>query len=172
MAHGSSRLSVDPSLMAPGDAKLAVMPRKVEQILRDARTDEGQPMLARGERVLQNPDRTWAIDMTPRTGSITVTNGEGKTRVIPAAEFPPTLRLDNIEGVAFAFIGGHPGAIEIAGVILLMSMLGAVVLARKKVELDERALREHPHGPLVGGHTRLAVQGDGAEPANAGGGRA
>jgi NADH-quinone oxidoreductase subunit J len=173
MAHGSSRLTVDPSLVAPGDAKLAVMPRKVEQILRDARTPEGQPMLARGERVAQNADSTWAIDVTPRTGSITVVNAEGKTRVIPAEQFPATLRLDNIEGVAFAFIGGHPGAIEIAGVILLMAMLGAVVLARKKVELDERALREHPHGPLVGGHTRLAVQGEaaGAE-TGSGGGRA
>jgi NADH-quinone oxidoreductase subunit J len=49
----------------------------------------------------------------------------------------------NIEGVAFTLLEGHPGAIEIAGVILLMAMLGAVVLARKQVQLDEEAKARH-----------------------------
>ena len=45
--------------------------------------------------------------------------------------------------MAFALIGDKPGAIEIAGVILLMAMLGAVVLSRKQVQLDEEAKARH-----------------------------
>jgi hypothetical protein len=38
-------------------------------------------------------------------------------------------------------LGEHPGTIEIAGVILLMAMLGSVVLSRKQVQIDEEAKR-------------------------------
>jgi hypothetical protein len=51
---------------------------------------------------------------------------------------PADLEVYNVEGIAFTLLNDHPGSIEIAGVILLMAMLGAVVLARKKVEIDER----------------------------------
>jgi NADH-quinone oxidoreductase subunit J len=51
--------------------------------------------------------------------------------------------VTNIEGVAFSLLRDHPGSIEIAGVILLMAMLGAVVLARKQVQLDEEAKARH-----------------------------
>jgi hypothetical protein len=47
--------------------------------------------------------------------------------------------VTNTEQVGFELLRAKPGAIEIAGVILLMAMLGAVVLARKKVEMDEDA---------------------------------
>jgi len=56
-----------------------------------------------------------------------------------AAESP----LQNVESVAFDLLAAHPGAIEIAGVILLMAMLGAVVLARKQVQADEEAKARH-----------------------------
>jgi len=45
--------------------------------------------------------------------------------------------VSNVEGVGWNLLKEHPGSIEIAGVILLMAMLGAVVLARKKVEAEE-----------------------------------
>ena len=41
--------------------------------------------------------------------------------------------------MGFNFLSEHPGTIEIAGVLLLMAMLGAVVLSRKQVQLDEDA---------------------------------
>ena len=49
----------------------------------------------------------------------------------------------NIDGVGYTLVAGHPMALELAGVILLMAMLGAVVLARKQIELteDEKAAR-------------------------------
>jgi len=54
-------------------------------------------------------------------------------------ELPAALEARNVESVAFDFLNRHPGAIEIAGVILLMAMLGAVVLSRRQVDLEEQA---------------------------------
>jgi NADH-quinone oxidoreductase subunit J len=64
----------------------------------------------------------------------------GKARLmegLPAAVATP--EPTNTERVAFDLLADHPGSIEIAGVILLMAMLGAVVLARKQVQIDEEA---------------------------------
>jgi NADH-quinone oxidoreductase subunit J len=74
-------------------------------------------------------------------GTVTIAYGEGRQRVITTNDpgWPQDLKLSNIEGVGFTLLRDHPGSIEIAGVILLMAMLGAVVLAQKKVELDEKA---------------------------------
>lgn len=55
---------------------------------------------------------------------------------------PADVRDENIEGVGFALIAGHPMALELAGVILLMAMLGAVVLARKQIEIGEEEKAE------------------------------
>ena len=57
------------------------------------------------------------------------------------------------EGFSFELAyGALPGSIETAGIILLMAMLGAVVLARKKVELDEAAKAQaHAAGAAGGG---------------------
>ena len=50
---------------------------------------------------------------------------------------PEDARATNLDGVGWALIAGHPMTLEIAGVILLMAMLGAVVLARKQIEIGE-----------------------------------
>lgn len=50
---------------------------------------------------------------------------------------PTDLRAENTDGVGFTLIAEHPMALELAGVILLMAMLGAVVLARKQIEIGE-----------------------------------
>jgi NADH-quinone oxidoreductase subunit J len=50
---------------------------------------------------------------------------------------PAGLDVTSTEGVGFALIAAHPMALELAGVILLMAMVGAVVLARKQVDLSE-----------------------------------
>ena len=50
---------------------------------------------------------------------------------------PDSLEVTNAEGVGFDLIAAHPMALELAGVILLMAMIGAVVLARKQIELSE-----------------------------------
>jgi hypothetical protein len=90
---------------------------------------------------------------------VQVAYGQGQTRwVTPAHEkWPQKLEITNPEGVGFSLLSGAPGAIELAGVILLMAMLGAVVLARKKVELDDAAKlaaqnRHLPDAPLSPAH--------------------
>ncbi|MCW5756416.1 MAG: NADH-quinone oxidoreductase subunit J [Phycisphaeraceae bacterium] len=61
--------------------------------------------------------------------------GGGQRRVA----LPESVSVTNTEGLAFNLLGDYPGTIEIAGVILLMAMLGAVVLARKFAQIDEEA---------------------------------
>jgi len=64
-------------------------------------------------------------------------DGEPGTRelVIPNDD-----ALTNTRGVGMALVADFPISLELAGVILLMAMFGAVVLARKQIELgdDER----------------------------------
>lgn len=125
--------------MVAGDRQLAFMSKKVTAVLREAN------LIKEGEKVVGSSVLMTAYG-TPRDGdptldAIKIQSADGKQRTLPRSEWPKDLTLSNTEGVAFALINDHPGAIEIAGVILLMAMLGAVVLARKKVEMDEHALR-------------------------------
>ncbi|MEX2080832.1 MAG: NADH-quinone oxidoreductase subunit J, partial [Dehalococcoidia bacterium] len=76
-------------------------------------------------------------------GVVWVEGPDGLSRSVTSDQWPPELRETNIEGIAFTFLAGLPGAIELAGVILLMAMLGAVVLARKQVQLGDEAKARH-----------------------------
>lgn len=58
----------------------------------------------------------------------------------------------NIERVGLALVYKFPVSLELAGVILLMAMFGAVVLARKQIELGEDEKRE------AAGMKRLSVE--------------
>lgn len=60
----------------------------------------------------------------------------GDGRVV-SMRIPEDARATNLDGVGWALIAGHPMTLEIAGVILLMAMLGAVVLARKQIEIGD-----------------------------------
>ncbi|QYU66053.1 NADH-quinone oxidoreductase subunit J [Leptolyngbya sp. 15MV] len=118
------------------DALLAVMPGKIEKSLRDAGLMGPGDVLARNETTGQ-----WLFDLD--AGVIEVVSRQGEVRRIPREEWPSTLATGNVEGVAWSLLAQHPGTIEIAGVILLMAMLGAVVLARKQVQIDEEAKARH-----------------------------
>jgi NADH-quinone oxidoreductase subunit J len=48
----------------------------------------------------------------------------------------------NIERVGLDLVSRFPVSLELAGIILLMAMFGAVVLARKQIELGEDEIRE------------------------------
>jgi len=110
---------------------LAEMPRKIERILKS------NNMLRDGEHVLTED----GVVAFGADGSMLRLVSDGGTREIPKSEWPEELRVTNVEAVGFNLLRDHPGAIEIAGVILLMAMLGAVVLSRKQVEMDEDAKR-------------------------------
>jgi NADH-quinone oxidoreductase subunit J len=176
LAGGASTLRADPSLATPGDRLLASsrdsaertgMRKKVETALRTTHVPKSnrlgpgaegvEPLLLDGEGlVFDKAKGGWAIVVNDRGASyLTVAdqNGEGPNkRTIPAALWPTDLRLSNVERVAFELIDNHPGSIEIAGVILLMAMLGAVVLARKKVDLDEA--EKHAAVNVLGGRPK------------------
>jgi NADH-quinone oxidoreductase subunit J len=115
---------------------LSVLPQKVERSLREA------GMIGPGESVQRN-QRTgeWGIDL--ERGVILINTAHGEARELARDKWPVELLPKNIEGVAWSLLAEHPGTIEIAGVILLMAMLGAVVLARKQVQMDEDAKARH-----------------------------
>lgn len=140
LANGSAGLKPEPKFAA-GDRGMLVMPKRAEAILRR------EKLLADGERVVGQRLDSLPLGAEP---VLKIVGTGGATRELPRSQWPASLSVTNTEGVAFFLIAGHPGAIEIAGVILLMAMLGAVVLARKKVEMDERAKLEaamRQHGP-------------------------
>lgn len=118
-----------PELSRPGqmqeDALLMDMPRKIERSLASA------GKLPEGVKVKIDAESSKAIiDWTTR--SVTLTDGS-------TAALPDSLKVTNPDRVGFNLLRDHPGTIEIAGVILLMAMLGAVVLSRKQVQIDEEA---------------------------------
>lgn len=137
LVRGSSQVA--PPLTYASGQRIVEVPRKVEMALRDAGVMKSDEKIARSGEGLNKPLMT--IDQT--TGEVTgvvVEYGQGARARLDSThpKWPKDLKLTNVEGVGFALLADHPGAIEIAGVVLLMAMLGAVVLARKKVELDER----------------------------------
>jgi NADH-quinone oxidoreductase subunit J len=140
MFRGVPQLGPPPPVPAFGDAQLAMLPGRVEERLLRA------GVMERGERILYEGGSPRLV-MGPRVPGeqegVWVGGGVGGDRFIPRAVWPEDLVPTNIEGVGFELLAGHPGSIEIAGVILLMAMLGAVVLARKQVELDEEAKARH-----------------------------
>ncbi|MCC6427849.1 MAG: NADH-quinone oxidoreductase subunit J [Phycisphaerales bacterium] len=109
------------------DQAMAIMPGRVETLLRR----EG--VLQPGERIAQD-QATGRFLIDPVARTVTLASGTDSNRTIP---WPASLGVRNVEGLGVTLIGRHPGTIEIAGVILLMAMLGAVVLSRKQVQVDE-----------------------------------
>jgi NADH-quinone oxidoreductase subunit J len=54
-----------------------------------------------------------------------------------AGEGTPADQPDNVHVVGLDLVARYPASLELAGVILLMAMFGAVVLARRQIELGE-----------------------------------
>ena len=145
MAKGVPTLTEVPA--PKSDELLAQLPLRIEKSLRKLHTmgDEGGILptesLARSVREDGTPGE-FIIDASARTAVIRVDADGGAVRTV---SWPEDLRISNTEGVGYELIKAHPGAIEIAGVILLMAMLGAVVLARKQMQTDEDAKRAQAH---------------------------
>lgn len=110
------------------DGLLAELPRRVEGSLR------AEGLLNRGDELVFRADEPWALELDASERTVLVQRATGEVEAVP---LPPALRLRNVESLAFNFLNEHPATIEIAGVILLMAMLGATVLSRRQVELDE-----------------------------------
>ncbi|RMH12612.1 MAG: hypothetical protein D6695_06135 [Planctomycetota bacterium] len=118
--RGAGELPV-PSGSGDSQAILAQMPGKVERELRRSGVigKEASVATEHGVAVIEQ-------------GGVRLGDGS----VVP---LPVGLEPSNVEELGFNLLAEHPMTIEIAGVILLMAMLGAVVLARRQVDLEEAA---------------------------------
>ncbi len=103
---------------------LTEMPRKVEGVLRN-------------NDILKEGGTVSVADAA--TSAFIIRNPGEEERYLPIEQWPEELSVKNVEHLGFNLLRDHPGTIEIAGVILLMAMLGAVVLSRKQVQMDEEA---------------------------------
>ncbi len=122
------------------DSVLGHLPRKIDKVL--ARND----LLGDGWRVARDRDTGLAvIDPDARTITLELIEGADAhgepvvvaTRTLGQDQWPQELSADNLDRLGYNLLNDHPMMIEVAGIILLMAMLGATVLARKHVELEE-----------------------------------
>lgn len=130
---GKGLPTVPPSHATDGVALLEKMPRKVERALVER---EGLPgeievvSVVGGSAEVVFPDGWGGNEKYKITRPIE----KGESMSFPV---PEGLTADNVELVGMALVGEHPLGLELAGVILLMAMLGAVVLARKQIQIEE-----------------------------------
>jgi len=146
MSRGVPTLTVGPVVRS--DQILTELPLRIERALRDQHMLDGEGGILPTESLARavNQDGSpgeYLVDAIDRTAVVRVDAEGGSTRVVA---WPEDLTLGNVEGVGYELIKAQPGTIEIAGVILLMAMLGAVVLARKQMQIDDDAKRVQAEG--------------------------
>ena len=101
------------------------MPRQLERVAREA--EPGTAAVNGG------------ITFDGALAQVEVTLADGGTRTVTLpVESMPT----NTQIIGLALVADFPVSLELAGVILLMAMFGAVVLARRQIELGEDEIRE------------------------------
>ncbi|MBC8202535.1 MAG: NADH-quinone oxidoreductase subunit J [Planctomycetes bacterium] len=79
----------------------------------------------------QENDQGVAIQIADNTAYIVSAEGV-------RLDLDPAMTPTNTQSVGWSLVNDFPVSLELAGVILLMAMLGAAVLARKAIDLDER----------------------------------
>ena len=90
------------------------------------------------------PDFNWpptALQITD-DGSAFVEGTVGDSARVTRIELPEAALPENVQRVGLALVAKFPVSLELAGVILTMAMFGAVVLARKQIDLEEDETRE------------------------------
>ena len=154
------RQPADPAAVESADLDawndLAKMPKLVERLAR-----EREPAMT-----AISPYADGRIVMPKAGGGATVpvlvqTEAGEELRTV---ELTPDDLPGNTQRLGLALVLGFPGGLELAGIILLMAMYGAVVLARKQIELGEDERRE------LAGLSRLGLEE--SEPPARSGGRA
>ncbi len=143
---GASKLPGEADIRAQAphpDHMLQLLPRRVERVLQD----EG--LISGRERIVREARGVLSLDPEARTAVVARTvdlDGDPAGGFIPGSErevvLPDHLRARNVESLAYDFLNRHPMTIEIAGVVLLMAMLGAVVLSRRQVDIDDERKRQ------------------------------
>ncbi len=115
MYRGTSQMPAHAATHRPADAELAMLTGKVEAALRKAD-------LIRPEETIRE------VDAETRTALVASPSGDG----VRTVTLPVDLRVSNVDAVGVSLLSEFPVSLEVAGVILMLAMLGAVVLARKE----------------------------------------
>jgi hypothetical protein len=90
-----------------------------------------------------------SFDPSSATVTAKLADGGSATFQLPASSAP-----DNGRQVGVDLVSKFPAGLEIAGVVLLMALFGAVILARKQIELGEDERRG------LAGMRRFTVDGE------------
>ncbi|MCH2136725.1 MAG: NADH-quinone oxidoreductase subunit J [Phycisphaerales bacterium] len=100
------------------------------------------------DRAATNAGLEPSDDLVARVqGGDVVAQSSAGLRVLDERDFPGTTEL-----VGWDLVARFPASLEVAGVVLLMAMFGAVVLARRRIDLGEDELRASSGMPSLGGH--------------------
>ncbi|MFM7132811.1 MAG: NADH-quinone oxidoreductase subunit J [Planctomycetota bacterium] len=92
-----------------------------------------------------------AITMSAGGASVAVRFADGSTGTVA---LPESMQPENSRQVGVDLVSKYPAGLEIAGVVLLMALFGAVILARKQIELGEDERRS------LAGMRRVSVDGE------------
>lgn len=154
MIHtGAPQLAPPPTHETEGAAwsKLEQMPRQLAQVIQaelpGAEAPEG------GFHIEVDEGQAVVRAMNPETG-------REQFVMLPDEAMP-----QNVQAVGVALVAEFPASLELAGVILLMAMFGAVVLARRQIEFGEDETRQ------AAGLRRLDFAGEEERPTGGDNGR-
>jgi NADH-quinone oxidoreductase subunit J len=141
---GAGQLAAPPSAQAAQARvwrQLELMPAELDRAVRSsAGADAAVQRDANGKAVHVEGDVVYVMAMI---------GGEAQARRVDLpAEAMPT----NVQLVGLDLVAKFPVSLELAGVILLMAMFGAVVLARKQIEMGEDEVREAAGMPRLDLH--------------------
>ena len=146
------------------DGVLVHLPKKIDKILDRA------GLLEDGWQVARDHETGLAIvDVDARTIQLELIDGidaHGHPQVVASRtlgpdQWPESLSSDNLDRLGFNLLNDHPAMIEVAGIILLMAMLGATVLARKHIELEDalKAAQARKLGTMMDSNEHTAAGG-------------
>lgn len=133
--HGRMFLTLDRANTDKLEAKLSD-PRFAE-LFGGVEAGKAQVAQLRGENPNASTGGAFAKPPSDEPAPKIETHSDGRKTTPVRVNIPKDATVENVELVGFALVAKHPMALELAGVILLMAMLGAVVLARKQVEIGE-----------------------------------
>jgi len=127
--------------LAAGWERLGGMPKLLLESVRKAEPD--------AESVVPRDGRLLSAQGDSASALVKLADGTEKIVTMDSAMIP-----DNGRQVGVDLVSRFPAGLEIAGVVLLMALFGAVILARKQIELGEDERRG------LAGMRRLTVEGE------------
>ena len=127
----------------------ATLPRQNAEAARAAAWRQLDQLPVRRDRIVESLAPGASLRVRPDGSAVYVRDGAAYVEILRPGEhvyealaLPPEAMPENVQRVGLALILDFPVSLELAGVILTMAMLGAVVLARRQIELGEDELRE------------------------------